>query len=265
MSTALFRCPQYRAECSHRICLLSGIRPSITAVATRGGDPMNKLRKCLAGTSVALALGLTALSAGAQEVKICGELTAGYGPFDYRVETKRLELVERFHFRREQENLTKRPLTGLASNLSYTLNSFPNHHRALMAMMKLGFREKAAHVRGATYSVECYMIRGERWRPDDPMVKTIHGLFLLQSGRAKEAIAKFEAARGLDTNNANVNYNLGLAYLQLKEYDKALESAHRAYAQGFPLPGLRDKLQRIGKWRDLDVQKASAGGEGGSK
>lgn len=223
-----------------------------------GGDPMNKFRKCLTGTSIALALGLAALSAGAQNVSVCGELTAGYGPFDYRVETKRLELVERFHFGRAQENLTKRPLTGLASNLSYTLNSFPNHHRALMAMMKLGFREKAAHVRGATYSVECYMIRGERWRPDDPMVKTIYGLFLLQSGKAKEAIAKFEAARELDTNNANVNYNLGLAYMRLKDYDKALESAHRAYAQGFPLPGLRDQLKRAGKWRESGVQSAGA-------
>ncbi len=210
-------------------------------------------------------IGLGASFANAQDVNVCGELTAGFGPFDYRVETKRLELVERFHFGRAQENLTKRPLTGLASNLSYTLNSFPNHHRALMAMLKLGFREKAAHVRGATYSVECYMIRGERWRPDDPMVKAIHGLFLLKSGRTQEAVAKFETARTLNSNNANVNYNLGLAYFQIKDYDKALESAHRAYAQGFPLPGLREKLQRAGKWREPGVQNTSAGAEGGQE
>lgn len=226
---------------------------------------MNTFRKGLTGASIALVFGFAAFSARAQAVNVCGELTAGFGPFDYRVETKRLELVERFHFGSAQENLTKRPLTGLASNLSYTLNSFPNHHRALMAMMKLGFREKTAHVRGATYSVECYMIRAERWRPDDPMVKTIHGLFLLQSGRTNEAVAKLEQARTLDSQNGNVNYNLGLAYLQIKDYDKALESAHRAYAQGFPLPGLRDKLQRAGKWRESGMSNTSAGAESGQE
>ena len=94
------------------------------------------------------------------------------------------------------------------------------------------------------------MIRAETFRPDDAMVKVIYGLFLMQAGRAKDAIAKLEAARDLDTQNANVHYNLGLAYADLKQYDKALESAHRAYGAGFPLPGLKNKLKRAGKWRE---------------
>ena len=44
--------------------------------------------------------------------------------------------------------------------------------------------------------------------------------------------------------------DLGLAYADLKQYDKALESAHRAYGAGFPLPGLKNKLKRAGKWRE---------------
>ena len=34
------------------------------------------------------------------------------------------------------------------------------------------------------------------------------------------------------------------------QYDKALASAHRAYGAGFPLPGLKNKLKRAGKWRE---------------
>jgi tetratricopeptide (TPR) repeat protein len=98
------------------------------------------------------------------------------------------------------------------------------------------------------------MMRAEVFRPDDAMVKVIYGLYLMQSGRAKDAIAKLEAAREGDSQNANVNYNLGLAYAELRQYDKALESAHRAYEAGFPLPGLRNKLQRAGQWRDPHTQ-----------
>ena len=82
------------------------------------------------------------------------------------------------------------------------------------------------------------------------MVKVINGLYLVQTGKPGEAVAKLEQARELDSNNPNVHYNLGLAYFDLGKYEQSLNSAHLAYAQGFPLPGLRDKLKRAGKWRD---------------
>jgi len=82
------------------------------------------------------------------------------------------------------------------------------------------------------------------------MVKVIYGLFLMKSGRPRDAVAKLESANQLDAHNVNVFYNLGLVYFDLKEYEKALENAHLAYAGGFPLSGLRDKLKRAGKWRE---------------
>jgi len=178
----------------------------------------------------------------------CGTLQNAYGPFDYRTDKGRLGIVEKFHFGPGQETLSNK--VGLGGNIDYTLRAFPNHHRALMSMMKLGFRERTSKPKGADYTIKCYMVRAEAFRPDDAMVKVIHGLYLIQSGAAQEAVAKFEQARELDSNNANVHYNLGLAYFDLKKYELALESAHVAYAQGFPLMGLRDKLKRAGKWRD---------------
>ena len=52
-------------------------------------------------------------------------------------------------------------------------------------------------------------------------------------------------------DNANVFYNIGLVYLDLNNPDKALEYAHRAYRLGFPLPELRNRLERIGKWKPI--------------
>jgi tetratricopeptide (TPR) repeat protein len=57
----------------------------------------------------------------------------------------------------------------------------------------------------------------------------------------------------LDGKSAEVRYNLGLLYLEVKNFDLALEYAHKAYAQNHPLPGLRSRLQAIGRWADAVV------------
>lgn len=82
------------------------------------------------------------------------------------------------------------------------------------------------------------------------MVKMVYGNYLLQVGRTSEAVAQLTEAAELEPNNANLHYNLGLAYVKLKRFDDALRSAHIAYGAGFPLPGLRNLLKRAGVWRE---------------
>lgn len=175
-----------------------------------------------------------------------------YGPYDYRVTTpQQRAIVENVHFTPAVESLRSGNTSmGPGGDLDYTLNVYPNHHRALMSMMKFAVRERNARPGGVQFTIECRFERAERFRPDDAMVKVIHGLYLIQTSKPADAISKLEQARELDSNNANVHYNLGLAYFDLKKFDQALASAHTAYAQGFPLPGLRDKLKRAGKWRE---------------
>lgn len=182
----------------------------------------------------------------------CGPLENHYGPFDYRRSSAaNLELVEGTHFTPAVENLIKGNTSlGPGGDLTYTLNVFPNHHRALMSMMKLALREKRSRPTESQRSMECWFDRGERYAPDDAMVKIIHGLYLTKTGKLDAARTKLDEARALGLMDANGYYNLGLGYFDLQAYDKALESAHAAYAQGFPLPGLRDKLRRAGKWQD---------------
>lgn len=203
--------------------------------------------------AVVLLLGaLPALAYAQLGEAVCGALTNHHGPFDYRkASVDDLKLVERAHFTPSVENLISgNTSSGPGGGLSYTLNVFPNHHRALMSMMKFALREKRSIPSGSRRTIECWFDRGERFAPDDAMVKIIHGLYLTRAGKTVEARDKLDEARALGLMDANGYYNLGLGYFDLHEYDKALESAHAAYAQGFPLPGLRDKLRRAGKWRD---------------
>ncbi|MDD2667238.1 MULTISPECIES: hypothetical protein [Zoogloea] len=180
----------------------------------------------------------------------CGPLSNAYGPYDYRTDLSKLNIVEIAHFTSDVENLRK----GVQSvrpgpDLNYTLRAFPNHHRALMSIVRLGARDKSD--KPATgYTVECFLMRAEAFRPDDPMVKLIYGIHLLNQGKSKLALVKLDDARELPLESPNFFYNLGLAYFSAGHYDRALTSAHKAYALGFPLPGLRDKLKRAGKWKD---------------
>ena len=50
--------------------------------------------------------------------------------------------------------------------------------------------------------------------------------------------------------NPRWNYNIGLLLHDIKEYDKSLAHARKAYELGFELPGLRNKLKGSGHWRD---------------
>ncbi|MDX9885110.1 tetratricopeptide repeat protein [Thauera sp.] len=210
---------------------------------------MTVRRYAILGSVLAFALQLPV--AFAQGQAVCGSLNNGYGPFDYRTQKDRLEVVERFHFTPEVETLSKgKSSSAIGADIAYTLRAFPNHHRALMAMLKLAAREKTSTPKGSDYTMSCWFDRAERFRADDAMVKVIHGIYLIQTGKSGEALGKLEAARALDGGSANVHYNLGLAYFNLGQYEKALTSAHAAYGAGFPLPGLRDKLKRAGRWRE---------------
>jgi tetratricopeptide (TPR) repeat protein len=193
------------------------------------------------------------------EAFACGDLRNHHGPFDYRLATPdERELVEGAHFRPSLEHrfepIRTRPP---ASDIDYTLRAFPNHPRALMAMMKLAERDKTERPNGANWPVECYFDRAIRFRADDAGVRLVYGIYLTKKRRPKEAIAQLEIAEKLAGEDANIYYNLGLAYFDTGNMDKALASAHAAYALGFPLPGLKNKLERAGKWRDPPSPPAS--------
>jgi tetratricopeptide (TPR) repeat protein len=119
-------------------------------------------------------------------------------------------------------------------------------------MTRLAEREKTERPLGARFTVACYFARAVEFAPDDGAVRVLYGIYLSRRGHKNEALEHLQAAQKLlaDADNPNLHYNLGLAYFELKDYDKALAHAKKAYELGFPLPGLRDKLKRAGKWHD---------------
>lgn len=180
----------------------------------------------------------------------CGSLQNSYGPYDYRSDKDKLPIVEGAHFTPAVANLVKGATGTLGADIDYTLRAFPNHHYALLAMIRLGNKEHQSKPGGAKYSVECYLYRANRFRGDDSTVKMIYATYLAKNNRSAEALKQLNEAVELGEDSANLNYNIGLVYLDLKQYDNALNYAHRAYQMGFPLPGLRDRLRRAGKWTE---------------
>lgn len=193
----------------------------------------------------------------------CGPLKTGYGPYDYRTSKGPiLSTVEDFHFTRNVEMLIKGDTGYIGGDLDYTLRAFPNHHRALMAVMRYGEKTKSEKPPQMRYSVSCYFDRAIRFRPDDAIPRMIFSMYLAKNGRTPEAIQQLDivAAGAEDKENPFTHFNLGLNYFDLKEYDKSEIQAHKAYALGFPQEVLKEKLKGVGKWKEpvAELPNASA-------
>jgi tetratricopeptide (TPR) repeat protein len=187
---------------------------------------------------------------------ICGPVNPPKWGGDYRrASAENKVLVEGAHFTRDVENLkgyynrVRGTRSPPGADIQYTLGIWPNHHRALWAMVRLGERDKTDQPKGAWYPVECYFERAIRFIPDDLLVRVIYANYLIKQGLHKEAAVQVDIAdKAGDDQTANFYYNLGLALFDLKQYDRAVVRAKQAYDLGFPLPGLKDKLAKVGKW-----------------
>lgn len=200
-----------------------------------------------------LAGGLADL-AGAANVNdaYCGELSNAYGPYDFRKGrtdfAANLALVEHAHFNQEVEHGLRGISSTLGGDLDYTLRAFPNHPRALSTMDRAALRDRTFVVRGAPRPAECYFNRALRFAPDDPAVYAVYGNYVAVRGRNEEALKLYAHAVILDPENPTLNYNLGLQYFKAKNFTLANKYAQKAYAAGFPLPGLKNMLTQAGKW-----------------
>ena len=191
----------------------------------------------------------------------CGNpFNAKYGPFDYRTTgAEQKSLVETYHFTPLVEALLAGQSTNqVGGDIGYTLRAFPNHHRALIAMMNLGAKLKTPLVPQGVYTVECYFERAIVFRPDDAIVRMIYAKFLSANGRKEEATKQLEVAATSAQDNGFTHYNIGLIYLEMGESDKALAEAQKAQQLGFMRDELKGRLVAAGKWVDPPAEAASA-------
>lgn len=177
-----------------------------------------------------------------------------FGPWDIRTAAPGdRKMVEDFHFTPGIESMTRPRNTTIgemAQDVAYVLNVFPNHHRALITMQRLSVRWKADPAPGTNRTVECWFDRAVRFRPDDTVVRALYAQFLHQRKRTPEALALLKAATEFASDNALSNYNIGLVYLEIGEFELALAQAHKALEMGFPRPELSERLKAAGRWKE---------------
>ena len=95
---------------------------------------------------------------------------------------------------------------------------------------------------------ECYFQRAVAFNRNDDNVWLLFGIYLHKLKHYEPALKQYMAAEKLNPDSSNVHYNLGLLLVDMKRYDQAREHAKKAYALGHQLPGLRKRLQTLGRW-----------------
>ena len=222
-----------------------------------------RTRVLRSGCVLVLALLASVASRAQVNASGCPDLGQPFG--DYLVDKDKVSLSERFHFTPEVENLVRgKSSEKIGADIDFMLSNYPNHHRALVAMMRLGEKLKTPQPPGARTSVECYFILALRFRRDDPVARMLYANFLARNGREPEAGAQLEWVRRAVPDDPLAQYNIGLIYLDMRNYAKALEQAHRARELGITRTDLSDRLKKAGQWKEpASPPQIPASGAGG--
>src|SRR5262249_11944310 len=145
----------------------------------------------------------------------------------------------------EVESLVKGSTAPLPMDIDYTLRQIPNHYRALSAIARWDL-DHPRKPDAKYYTVECYFQRAFAFRPDDPMPYFMYGVYLHRKKSYDIALQYYRKANTLGMNNSEFDYNMGLLYLDMNDIKQAQAYADKAYSQGYPLAGLRNRLERAG-------------------
>lgn len=225
-----------------------------------GGNAPGRAARCL---GLALLLALMAghgPDAQAQTGEaMCGNPFASwFGPFDYRRAPKEaLRNVETNHFTPAVEQLVRGVTTdakSMGKDVAYVLGVFPNHHRALLTMMRMGERDGTDPPRGASLPIECWFDRAVRYARDDTVARLMYALWLRKKGRAEESLFHTKAAEAEAKDNPMTYYNVGMSYFELGKFEQAAAAARRAQELGVTQPELINRLKSVNQWTEPAAQ-----------
>jgi len=135
------------------------------------------------------------------------------------------------------------------NNLHFILSKVPNHEPALRVLIDwdlIGGR----HHRQEFAAPACYLVWAAQFAPDDVVVWNFGGYYFQRKGDPRRAMKWWQQGLVVDPANPDVHYALGLMAFESGNYQQARTHAWAAYAGGYPLPALRDKLKSAGQWQD---------------
>lgn len=162
---------------------------------------------------------------------------------------EQLQLNERFHFTASVEQLTGGQSGSIPADIDFMLRAWPNHHRALNSLSRYQLRLTRGQEK-PLLPVECYFQRAINFNPRDSSSRLLYAIFLHRSDHFEEALEQYRGAEKISPGDAQIQYNLALLLVELEEYEEARVYAEKLYGGGFPLPGLKRKLSRVGYWEE---------------
>ena len=229
-----------------------GAQPLPFAHDAAAALPKLCMKTCVRGLTTLLAALLTMglLSAGGLYAETFGRDYYAAG-FD-RAATTDLRNVERYHYGPAVEKLRRKQYAYALADIEFVLRYFPNHPNALDLIGDWGVATKRTEI------AEEHFKKAIALYPEHDATYTVYGTFLHKVRRVDEAIAQYKKALELNPESPYANYNLGLAYVERKNYAQANAHAQKAYRLGMTFPALRQKLQAAGAWRPIETDKDGA-------
>ncbi len=210
-------------------------------------------------------VGAPAAFAQADVVNRCGPLRGmHYGPYDYRTEKGRLQIVEVAHFTPAVETLVRGSTGILGKDIDYVLHASPNHHRALASIVRWSRRLNRMQLPDMEYDVVCYFDRAIRFAPNDFIVRSMYAEFTGRRGDKDTARRQLEYVLSEAADNPLSVHNAGLVAAELALDDIAQKAGRQALALGFANSPLEQRLRRDGKWLESPPAAAVAASGAGS-
>ena len=107
------------------------------------------------------------------------------------------------------------------------------------------------HERGETAKAIALLQSVIVGQPTNDVIYSATAIMQRKLGNLEEAKATLvQGHEALEGRSAEICYNLGLISLELGHVDDAEKYAQLAYQLGYPLPGLRTKLVKMGRLQD---------------
>ena len=156
----------------------------------------------------------------------------------------KVDIVVKHHFTPEVAALIRGSTAKLPGDIHYTLRHIPNHYGALESMARYQLQNPGESDR--YFTVDCYFERAFAFRDKDSRLFMLYGTYLHRSRRLDQALSAYSHAEQLGMTSPELYYNRGLLEFERDNYETAATYASKAYAGGYPLPALRNKLAKAG-------------------
>lgn len=165
-----------------------------------------------------------------------------------------LYLVESAHFTKSVRRLNGGKTGKQPQDLLFVLGSIPNHPVALDAYARYeylwntskAFQNNKDNIKPA-FKAGCFFERAAQVFPSQPYTYLTWGIYFHRLGDYQSALDKFLQADELMPGSSETKYNIGLAYVELKDLENAKAYAEKAYKLGYPLQGLNNKIAELEK------------------